>query len=433
MSTRRNALVLLLGLGIGACGGDTTTVEVTATDVEAVARGIHDRVITIDTHDDIPFNFATREVDPGVRAARQVDLPKMREGGLDVGFFVVYVGQGPNSPEGYAQAYAQAITKFEAIHRMASEMYPDQIELAYTAADVERIHSDGKLVAAIGIENGWPVGAGLANLATFHELGGRYITLAHNGHNQIADSANPRPDEPDELHRGISDFGAEVIAEMNRLGIMVDVSHISKNAMLEAIELSEAPVIASHSSCRALCDVPRNMDNEQLVALKANGGVIQMVALGGFVKLTPERDAAVDALVAEMTGADGMRALFRRRFSASDEERAEIEQQLAAIRERIESEIDPVHPAPDIEDFVDHIDHAVQLIGIDHVGISSDFDGGGGIVGWNDASETFNVTRELVARGYNEAEIRQLWGGNTLRVWRQVEEVAQHLQAASRN
>ena len=326
MSTRRNALVLLLGLGIGACGGDTTTVEVTATDVEAVARGIHDRVITIDTHDDIPFNFATREVDPGVRAARQVDLPKMREGGLDVGFFVVYVGQGPNSPEGYAQAYAQATTKFEAIHRMASEMYPDQIELAYTAADVERIHSDGKLVAAIGIENGWPVGAGLANLATFHELGGRYITLAHNGHNQIADSANPRPDEPDELHRGISDFGAEVIAEMNRLGIMVDVSHISKNAMLEAIELSEAPVIASHSSCRALCDVPRNMDNEQLVALKANGGVIQMVALGGFVKLTPERDAAVDALVAEMTGADGMRALFRRRFSASDEERAEIEQ-----------------------------------------------------------------------------------------------------------
>ena len=316
---------------------------------------------------------------------------------------------------------------------MASEMYPDQIELAYTAADVERIHSDGKLVAAIGIENGWPVGAGLANLATFHELGGRYITLAHNGHNQIADSANPRPDEPDELHRGISDFGAEVIAEMNRLGIMVDVSHISKNAMLEAIELSEAPVIASHSSCRALCDVPRNMDNEQLLALKANGGVIQMVALGGFVKLTPERDAAVDALVAEMTGADGMRALYRRRFSASDEERAEIEQQLAAIRERIESEIDPVHPAPDIEDFVDHIDHAVQLIGIDHVGISSDFDGGGGIVGWNDASETFNVTRELVARGYDEAEIRQLWGGNTLRVWRQVEKVAQHLQAASRN
>ena len=182
MSTRRSALVLLLGLGICACGGDTTTVEVTESDVEAVARGIHDRVITIDTHDDIPFNFATREVDPGVRAARQVDLPKMREGGLDVGFFIVYVGQGQNNPEGYAQAYEQAITKFEAIHRMATEMYPDQIELAYTADDVERIHSDGKLVAAIGIENGWPVGEDLANVATFHELGGRYITLAHNGH-----------------------------------------------------------------------------------------------------------------------------------------------------------------------------------------------------------------------------------------------------------
>ena len=431
MSTRQSTLVLLLGLGISACGSGTTTVEVTEADVEAAARGIHDRVITIDTHDDIPFNFATREVDPGVRSARQVDLPKMREGGLDVGFFIVYVGQGQNTPEGYAQAYAQALIKFEAIHRLAREMYPDQIELAYTADDVERIHSDGKLVAAIGIENGWPVGESLANIATFHELGGRYITLAHNGHNQIADSANPRPGEPGELHHGISDFGAEVIAEMNRLGIMVDVSHISKNAMLEAIELSEAPVIASHSSCRALCDVPRNMDDEQLLALKEKGGVIQMVALGGFVRLTPERDAAVDALVAEMTDADGMRALFRRMFSASDEERVEIEQQMAAVRARIQSTIDPVHPAPDVEDFVDHIDHAVQLIGIDHVGISSDFDGGGGIVGWNDASETLNVTRALVTRGYSEAEIRQLWGGNTLRVWRQVEEVARHLQKAS--
>ena len=170
-------LLLLLGLGICACGGDTTTADVT--DDESVARRIHDRVITIDTHDDIPFNFATREVDPGIRANRQVDLPKMREGGLDVGSFIVYVGQGQNNPEGYAQAYEQAITKFEAIHRMANEMYPDQIEVAYTADDVERIYNDGKLVAAIGIENGWPVGESLANVATFHELGGRYITLAH--------------------------------------------------------------------------------------------------------------------------------------------------------------------------------------------------------------------------------------------------------------
>ena len=233
------------------------------------------------------------------------------------------------------------------------------------------------------------------------------------------------------LLSGFTELGVKAVAEMNRVGIMVDVSHSNKATMMHAVRVSVAPVIASHSSCRALTDSGRNLDDEQLLALKANGGVIQMVALGGFVKLTPERDAAVDVLVAEMTGADGMRALFRRRFSASDEERAEIEQQLAAIRERIESEIDPVHPAPDIEDFVDHIDHAVQLIGIDHVGISSDFDGGGGIVGWNDASETFNVTRELVTRGYSEAAVRQLWGGNTLRVWRQVEDVARHLQAAA--
>ncbi len=423
-------LLILTTATLGCRGGaEQEATDITPMDIEAMARQIHSSVITVDTHDDIPVNFATAEVDPGVRGGRQVDLPKMREGGLDVGFFVVYVGQGANTPEGYAAAYEQAVTKFDAIHRMTDEMYPGQIELAHSADDVERIHAAGKLVAAIGIENGWPVGERLANLATFHELGARYITLAHNGHNQIADSANPRAGELEELHGGISDFGAEVIATMNSLGIMVDVSHISKNAMLEALELSQAPVIGSHSSCRSLCDVARNMDDEQLLALRDNGGVIQLVALGSFVKLTPERDAAIDALVREATGLDGTRAMFGAMFGASGQERAEIEAAWAALQERVVAEIDPTYPPPNVQDFVDHVDHAVQLIGIDHVGISSDFDGGGGVVGWNDASETFNVTLELVHRGYSESDIRQLWGGNTLRVWRQVEAVAQRLQS----
>jgi len=332
----------------------------------------------------------------------------------------VYVGQTERTPANYRQAKEDAMTKFTAIHRMTEEMYPDRIELAYTAADVVRINEGGKRVAAIGIENGYVIGRDLSLLATYHELGARYVTLAHGGHNDIADSSTPREalgDEESE-HGGISAFGEEVIAEMNRLGIMVDVSHISKDAMLDAARLSRAPVFASHSSTKALANVARNMDDEQLLALKENGGVMQTVALGSFVKVDlPEKQEALAALREEMgiTGFGGaaLRAL-------SDEQRAEYDRRRAELDER--------WPPANVQDFVDHIDHAVELIGIDHVGISSDFDGGGGIVGWEDASETGNVTLELVRRGYTEEEIAKLWGGNLLRVWQEVEQVAAELQ-----
>ncbi|MFQ5744790.1 MAG: dipeptidase, partial [Acidobacteriota bacterium] len=378
-----------------------------------------ERVITLDTHDDIPFNFATEEVDPGVDGERQVDLPKMRRGGLDVAFFIVYVGQTERTPENYEKAKADALTKFEAIHRMAEQMYPEEIEIAYTADDVERIHRAGKLVACIGIENGYVIGKDLRLLEKYHRLGGRYITLAHGGHNDICDSATPRQGlgDAEEEHGGVSEFGQKVIAEMNRLGIMVDVSHISKKSMLQAARLSRAPVIASHSATRALCDHPRNMDDEQLLALKENGGVIQVVALDSFVKKAPaEKEEAIDRLREEL----GIRS-FRDFRSLSEAKRAEYE--------RRRQEIDAKWPPANVSDFVDHIDHAVKLIGIDHVGISSDFDGGGGIQGWNNAAETLNVTRELVRRGYSEADIAKLWSGNLLRVWRQVEQVAAQLQA----
>ncbi|QXD16361.1 dipeptidase [Rhodocaloribacter litoris] len=382
------------------------------------ARAIHERVLTIDTHADIPFNFATEEVDP-LDADRQVNLQKMQEGGLDAAFFIVYVGQTERTPENYEKAKADALVKFDAIHRMTEELYPDLIELAYTADDVERIHRAGKLVAAIGIENGYVIGKDLALLKQYHDLGARYMTLAHNGHNDIADSAQPQPElgDVEAEHDGLSPFGEEVVREMNRLGIMVDVSHISKAAMLDAVRVSRAPVIASHSSVRALADHPRNMDDEQLRALKENGGVIQIVALEAFVKADPpEKEAAVAALREEMgiTGYAAWQAL-------SDSARA-------VYRARMD-EIDARWPGPDVRDFVDHIDYAVELIGIDHVGIASDFDGGGGLEGWQDASETFNVTLELVRRGYTEAQIAQLWGGNLLRVWREVERVAREMQA----
>lgn len=395
----------------------------------AKARAIHDRVITIDTHDDISVDFATEKDDAGNPGnPRQVTLQKMRVGGLDAGFFIVYVGQGERTAEGNASAYTQAIKKFEAIHRMAEMMYPDQIEIAYAADDVTRIHKSGKLVACIGIENGWPIGRDLGKLKEFHARGGRYITLSHNGHNDICDSANPRAGEPEAEHNGVSEFGREVIAEMNRLGIMVDVSHVSKKSALDAIRFSKAPVIASHSGAAAVNKNPRNMDDETLLALKVNGGVIQCVALGSFVKtqpVPPERQKAIAELRREFglpEGQGGMGGVRRSMPALSEEQRTSIRERMRAL--------DQKHPLPPVTvgDFVDHIDHAVKLLGIDHVGISSDFDGGGGIHGWNNASETLNVTLELVRRGYTEEEIAKLWGLNVLRVWKNVERVAAQQQ-----
>ena len=411
-------VTLLIGVLLGC--GDQRSSPADRQDTELVerARAIHERVLTIDSHDDIPFNFATSDVDPGVRGERQVDLPKMREGGLDAGFFIVYVGQTERTLENYERAKVDARTKFEAIHRMADEMYPDEIEIAYTADDFERIAASGKLVAAVGIGNGFVIGKDLGLLKTYHELGARYITLAHSGHNDIADSSTPRNDLRDEEmeHGGVSAFGEKVIAEMNRLGIMVDVSHISKLAMLDAVQLSRAPVIASHSSVKALCDHPRNLDDEQLFALEATGGVMQTVGLGAFVsERAGQRLEAFRRLRDEFGMIPGQEP-----EELGEEPYIDYVGRYAALDEQ--------YPEATVADFVDHIDYTVNLIGLDHVGISSDFDGGGGVSGWNDASETFNVTLELVRRDYTEEQIAQLWGGNLLRVMRDVERVAREIQ-----
>jgi membrane dipeptidase len=377
--------------------------------LEAEAKSIHLDVITIDSHDDIPLNFATETIDP-LNAARQVNLEKMREGGLDVAFFIVYVGQTERTPENYEKAQANAMKKFNAIHRMTNEMYPNSIELAYSANDIERIHASEKLVAAIGIENGYVIGTDLSLLEKYYELGARYMTLAHSGHNDISDSAQPRPQFGDSHseHDGISQFGEQVIAEMNRIGMMVDISHISKQAALDAIRLSNAPVIASHSNTRALTDHYRNMDDETLLALKENGGVMQATALATFVK--QQNITQVEATKKIL--ADYGIERISQWWILTNEQRIQIKDRLSTIG------------YANVSDFIDHVDHAVNLIGIDHVGLSSDFDGGGGLLGWFDAAETFNVTLELVNRGYNREDIRKLWGGNLLRVWREVEQVS---------
>ena len=334
------------------------------------ARGIHQRIMTIDTHDDIPLNFSTSAYMPAY-ADGQVNLDKMDAGGLDAAFFIVYVGQTERTQENYLAAKADALTKFDAIHRMTDTLYPDRIGLATTAAEARALHEAGRLVAFIGIENGYAIGRDISLIQEYRDRGARYMTLVHNGHNDIGDSAQPqqRLNDAQEEHGGLSAFGEEVVAELNRVGILVDVSHVSKNTMMDATSLSRAPVIASHSSVQALRDHPRNMDDEQLMALQENGGVIQIV---GFNSYLVDEGAAT------------------------------------------------------VSDLVDHVDYAVNLIGIEHVGISSDFDGGGGIEGWNAADETFNITLELARRGYSEADIAKLWGGNVLRILEEAEQAASY-------
>ena len=383
----------------------------------AKTRAIHSHVLTIDTHKDIPDNYATAEADPKTMSS-QVNLDKMKAGGYDMAFFAVYVGQGARTDSGDAVAKQRAMTKFNAIHRMAEQMYPNLIEIAYTPDDAVRIHNSGKLVAAIGIENGWVIGHDLSLIKKYYDLGARYMTLAHTSNNDICDSSTD-PKGP-EWH-GLSPFGRQVVAEMNRVGMMVDVSHVSKECMMQATALSTSPVIGSHSSTTAVANVARNMDDEMLAAIKRNGGVVQMVALADYVKVQPpERQAAANRVNEEFFGpapsggrgaggrGGGRGGRGAQLAALSPERRAEYDRRMADIEKR--------WPSANVVDFVNHIDHAVKVAGIEHVGISSDFDGGGGIEGWRDASETFNVTLELVKRGYSEEDIRKLWGGNTLRV-----------------
>jgi membrane dipeptidase len=276
--------------------------------------------------------------------------------------------------------------------------------LATSPDDVERAKREGRLAAAIGIENGYVIGRDLRLIEEYHRLGARYMTLAHGANNDICDSST---DQAGPEHNGVSAFGRDVVREMNRVGMMVDISHVSRDCMMQATALSSLPVIASHSSTKAFANVPRNLDDEQLRAIRRNGGVAQMVALAGYVKVDqPEKRAAIDSLRQSMGIRGGRGAMA----SLTPEQRAEYRRGLDAIEAR--------WPGANVADFVNHIDHAVKVAGIDHVGISSDFDGGGGIHGWRDASETMNVTAELIRRGYGETDIRKLWGGNLLRVWR---------------
>jgi membrane dipeptidase len=452
----RSLLTFALAAACTSAGQQQTPATRPATDdaLVARARAIHQRVMTLDTHVDINAN----QFNPGDSVnfakgvpGRQVDLPKMEAGGYDAVFLAVYQGQGPLDSAGYANAYRAAIAKFEAVHRLTEVLAPDRTGLALTAADARRIHAAGKKVIFAGIENGYPIGTDLTRVKEFYDRGGRYMSLAHNGNNQLSDS-NTGELQGFSFNNGLSPEGREVIKLMNTYGMMVDFSHPSKGAMMEMLKLSKAPIIGSHSGVRAICNQTRNADDEQLRALGKNGGVIQLVAVASFVKCDPKRDSARTAETAALNrefgivlqqgagrGGVGGRGGAGGRGAGRGGANAALDSILQTLpearradytrRQQVIAAKYPPTPRATVSDFVDHIDYVVKLIGIDHVGISSDMDGGGGVDGWNSAAETFNVTLELVRRGYTEEQIGKIWSGNLLRVLEECERVAKEIQS----
>jgi membrane dipeptidase len=395
----------------------------------AKAKDIHKRVITLDTHCDINVKNFTDSLNYTQDLATQITLPKMKAGGLDVAWFIVYTGQDSLTETGFKNAYNNAMSKFNAIHKLVDNIAPNDIELALNSNDVRRINAKGKKIAMIGIENGYPIGLDISNVEKFYKLGARYMSLSHNGHSQLCDSNTGEGDDA-WLHNGLSDLGKQVVSEMNRVGMMIDVSHPSKESMRQMIELSKAPIIASHSSARALCNHSRNLDDEQLGWLKENGGVVQTVAFKSYLNTEKfEERVGIEVEIAkEILDSMGIkwsdRAAQKLMTSAEKDEYYGHLGTMVPIRKQKLAAMSDLPPSVDVSDFVNHIDYLVEKIGLDHVGISSDFDGGGGIEGWSDASETFNVTLELVKRGYTEKQIEQLWSGNLLRVLDECEAVA---------
>jgi membrane dipeptidase len=381
------------------------------------AMEIHQKILTIDSHVDTPLQLLYENFDLAARHDTQngggrLDLPRMKEGGLDAAFFAVFVGQGERTPAGNLQAKERALMIFDRIYDVISRNN-ELAEIALTPADAYRLQDLGKRAIYIGIENGYTVGQDLNLLEHYFKLGARYVTLCHTKNNDICDSSN---DEKGPEHGGLSEFGKQVVAEMNRLGMMVDVSHVSDAAFYDVLELTQAPVIASHSCARALCDNPRNLDDAMLKKLAENDGVIQMCIFSDYVKtvpLNPEREAAIGAHKEKYKNWDSLSVAEQKHGHA---EWIELDQKF------------PRETAT-VADVVNHIDHMIKVAGINHVGIGTDFDGGGGLNDCNDVSELKNITLELVRRGYSEEEIEKIWSGNFIRVFRKVERIAEVIQA----
>ena len=338
----------------------------------------------------------------------KVDYPRMIEGGLDSIFFAAFVAQNIRDDDGDSRAKALALQMIDAIIE-STVANSDTVGLALTPNDAIELEKQGKRAVYIAIENGYPIGSDLANVELFYNKGVRYITLVHSTNNDLADSST---DSKGSEHEGLSQFGEEVVNEMNRLGIMIDVSHASDDVFYDTIAISKAPIIATHSNARAVTEHKRNMSDDMLKTIAEHGGVVQLTMLASYLRTAPEnleRNAAIAAARANMKSPSEM----------TDDDRTAMRQTLNEINQKFPN------PPATVQHAVDHIDHIVSVAGINHVGIGCDFDGGGGIEGVFDASEVMNITIELVRRGYSEEEIGKIWSGNVLRVFREVQALAE--------
>ncbi|MDP4175363.1 MAG: dipeptidase [Bacteroidota bacterium] len=393
----------------------------TTKDVESIkqeAEQLHNEIISIDTHTDTPLKLLQKDFD--IRKSHnaqedqsKVDFPRMKEGRLDAVFFAAFIGQGPRTKSGNEEAKLKVLSIIDTIHSVIKKN-SDLAEVALNASDAEKIKSKGKLAIYIGIENGYALGNDLSMIKKYYDLGARYITLCHTKNNDLCDSST----DPDSVntYKGLSELGKKAVEEMNSIGMMIDVSHISDKAFYDVINYTKVPVIASHSCARAICNNPRNMDDAMLRKLAENGGVIQMCILSEYVKDPPANP-----------GRDSAMSVFRNKYPGYE---ALTDEQKAKMRSE-RNEIDKKFPRllANVSDVADHIDHIVSVAGIDHVGIGTDFDGGGGVNGCFDISEMKNITVELLKRGYSHSDIKKIWGGNFLRVFRQVEHYAQMAHA----
>ena len=400
---------------IFSCASDISKIDSEKELIEK-ALDIHNRVLTLDTHADTPlrmiqpgFDLSERH-DPNETGSK-LDYPRMVEGGLDAVFFAAFVAQDIRNDDGHNRAKNLCLQMIDSVIT-STNRNSDMVGLALNPEDAYSLEKEGKRAIYIGIENGYPIGNDLSNISLYYKKGVRYITLVHSSNNDLADSST---DSNGPEHEGLSDFGNEVVKEMNRLGIMVDVSHGSDSLFYDTIALSKAPIIASHSNARKVTNHERNMTDEMLKLMAKNGGVVQLTMLSNYLREVPpnaEKDSAIAALRSSMKPVAKM----------TEEEQNEARESIKKLND--------MFPAPmaNVKNVVDHIDHIVNVAGIDHVGIGCDFDGGGGIEGVFDASEVMNITIELVRRGYSEDQIEKIWGGNLIRVFKEVQAIAEKIQ-----
>ena len=398
---RKTFILFLLLAVISACASEEEKID-------RKADRLHHDILTIDTHSDTPMRLMRGGFDPGIHNDNGcVDFPRMKEGGLDAEFFAIFIAQGPRTPEAFETENQNTLATFDSIRAVVSRN-SGIAGIALTGDDARKLKAEGKSAVFIGIENGYPVGTDISRIKQYYDLGARYITLCHSSNNDICDSST---DQSGPEFGGLSAFGEEVVREMNNTGMLIDVSHASDESFYDVIELSKAPVIASHSSCRALCESPRNLNDDMLLALKKNGGVIQICLLSEYLK-QPEPNPEFDAMVQEL------RDKWDQMGELTEEQREQRWQEFSDLKDQYVKRATVV-------DAVNHIQHVVDVIGIDYVGIGSDFDGGGGIDGCSDVSGMKNITRELLRRGYSRDDITKIWGGNFMRVMAEAQSLAQ--------